>query len=149
MSRMKKSSEFSEERRELLRVLGGGAGALAGVSVFTAVGCAASESQTVVPLSELPIGQRVRVLDGENPVELIRTAEGVEARSLWCTHTGCEVRWMADRQEYFCPCHDGVFDSRGEVVAGPAPRRLNRYPIQVTETEILLGVSGAGSGGPA
>ena len=149
MSRSKKSSEFSEERRELLRVLGSGAGALAGVSVLASVGCASGESRTAVALSELPIGQRVRVLDGENPVELIRTVEGVEARSLWCTHTGCEVRWMADRQEYFCPCHDGVFDSGGEVVAGPPPRGLNSYPIQVTETEILLGVSVVDGGDPA
>ena len=146
MSSKKSSGEFSEKRRDLLRVLGNGAGCLAGASLLASVGCSEISVPTVVPLADLPIGQRVRVLDGENPVELVRNADGVDARSLWCTHTGCEVRWVADRQEYFCPCHDGVFDARGEVLAGPPPRALEPYPIQVTQTEVLLGVTSSEGG---
>ena len=145
MSDGESSREVSFARREALRVLCRSAGCVAGVSLLGSVSCAKEEGRTTLPLADLPIGQRVRVLDGENPVELLRTGDGVRARSLWCTHSGCEVSWLSDRQEYFCPCHDGVFAADGKVLAGPPPRPLAPYPLQVTETEVLLGVSGEGS----
>jgi Rieske Fe-S protein len=94
-----------------------------------------------VPLDSIPVGGRLRILYGELPVELIRGVDGVEARSLWCTHSGCEVKWKEDQQIYFCACHDGKFDSRGEVVAGPPPRPLGQIPITVTDSSILVGES--------
>lgn len=94
-----------------------------------------------VPLDSIPVGGRLRILYGETPVELIRGANGVEARSLWCTHSGCEVKWKEDQQVYFCACHDGQFNAQGEVTAGPPPRALASFPISVTETTILVGES--------
>ena len=48
------------------------------------------------------------------------------AMSNICTHLACRVRWIADREQFFCPCHNGVFDKEGNVVSGPAPRPLDR-----------------------
>ena len=141
MSREKKLDGFCAKRREALRILGEGAGCIAGASVLFSLGCASGdEAIAAVALADLPLGERVRVLDGEHPVELVRTPDGVQARSLWCTHTGCEVFWKPGRQQYVCPCHDGVFDQRGAVIAGPPPAALEAYPIQVTDTTVLLGV---------
>ena len=55
-----------------------------------------------------------------------------------CTHLGCRVRWIADRQEFFCPCHNGVFDKDGKVVSGPPPRSLDRFEAKVEEGQLLI-----------
>jgi menaquinol-cytochrome c reductase iron-sulfur subunit len=34
------------------------------------------------------------------------------AMSNICTHLGCRVRWISDRQELFCPCHNGCSISK-------------------------------------
>ena len=131
---------FCSERRRLLKFVGTvTAGSLVGGATATAIGCAGeADDAVVVPLDDLPVGTRLRVVVDEHPVELYRKGSGIEARSLWCTHTGCEVRWSGEEQRYLCPCHDGVFDAEGKVVAGPAPRPLPAYPIRVTETEVWL-----------
>lgn len=132
--------DFREDRRRCLRFLGRTIGGLGGGVLVLSSGCSSSDQGVVsVSIADLPIGVRVRVLDGEHPVELLRTEDGVESRSLWCTHTGCEVRWAQSEQAYVCPCHDGRFDAAGRVVGGPPPRELPVYPIRVTETEVLLG----------
>jgi len=91
-----------------------------------------------VALDSLPLGERVRVLHGETPVELIRSVDGVRARSLWCTHYGCEVVWSGEDNAYLCPCHDGVFDAEGRVVSGPPPRSLRRMTVRVENGSVLL-----------
>jgi quinol---cytochrome c reductase iron-sulfur subunit, bacillus type len=48
-----------------------------------------------------------------------------------CTHLGCPVRWENGAQLFLCPCHGGVYNRSGEVVAGPPPRALIRYPVRV------------------
>ena len=62
------------------------------------------------------------------------------AMSNICTHLGCRVRWIADQEQFFCPCHNGVFDKDGTVVSGPPPRPLDRYEVKVEgETVYILG----------
>ncbi len=55
-----------------------------------------------------------------------------------CTHLGCRVRWIADRQEFFCPCHNGIFDKEGNVVAGPPPRPLDRYSVKLEDSNLFI-----------
>ena len=56
-----------------------------------------------------------------------------------CTHLACRVRWIADREQFFCPCHNGVFDKAGNVVSGPPPRPLDRYEIRIEEGQLYIG----------
>jgi Rieske Fe-S protein len=72
-------------------------------------------------------------------VELSLEGEAVTARSLRCTHFGCEVRWDEDEALYRCPCHEGLFDAQGRPVAGPPPRPLRTYRASVTADEIVVG----------
>lgn len=60
------------------------------------------------------------------------------AMSNICTHLGCRVRWIDERQQFFCPCHNGVFDREGNVVSGPPPRPLDRYEVKVEGEQILI-----------
>jgi quinol---cytochrome c reductase iron-sulfur subunit, bacillus type len=55
-----------------------------------------------------------------------------------CTHLGCRVRWIEDRQEYVCPCHNGVFDKEGNVVSGPPPRPLDRFEVKVVNDQLMI-----------
>ncbi|HSR47182.1 MAG TPA: ubiquinol-cytochrome c reductase iron-sulfur subunit, partial [Anaerolineales bacterium] len=62
------------------------------------------------------------------------------AMSNICTHLGCRVRWIDDRSEFFCPCHNAIFDKSGEVVAGPPPRPLDQYPVKVENDTLFIQV---------
>jgi menaquinol-cytochrome c reductase iron-sulfur subunit len=70
----------------------------------------------------------------------VRTDNGRDfiAMSNICTHLGCRIRWIADRQEFFCPCHNGVFDKDGKVLAGPPPRPLDRYEAKVEDDQLFI-----------
>jgi len=60
------------------------------------------------------------------------------AMSNICTHLGCHIRWIAEQNHFFCPCHNGVFDIAGNVVSGPPPRPLNRYDVKVEDGQIYV-----------
>jgi Rieske Fe-S protein len=55
-----------------------------------------------------------------------------------CTHLACRVRWIADRKQFFCPCHNAIFDKEGNVVAGPPPRPLDRYEVKVEDGQLYM-----------
>jgi Rieske Fe-S protein len=60
------------------------------------------------------------------------------AMSNICTHLGCRVRWIAERQQFLSPCHNGVFDKHGNVVSGPPPRPLDRYQVKIENDQIYI-----------
>lgn len=55
-----------------------------------------------------------------------------------CTHLGCRVRWVSSQEQFFCPCHNAVFDKDGTVVSGPPPRPLDRYEVKVEDGQLYL-----------
>ena len=90
-------------------------------------------------LADLPLNRRVRFLHGERAVEIARTENGVSARSLVCTHQGCNVRWVEDQQIYLCPCHEGKFNAEGQPIYGQPREPLRELGVTVTETEVIIG----------
>ena len=140
-------SKPDKGRRAALKLLGSATVLTAAGPLVTVVGCAGGDSATEqnrvvqLPLEELPLGQRVRVLNGPDPIEVVRNEDGVRARSLWCTHSGCEVKWNEEEGRYFCPCHEGVYDANGRPIKGPPPRSLKEYPMRVSGSTLFLGES--------
>ena len=59
-----------------------------------------------------------------------------------CTHLGCRVRWIPESEQFFCPCHNGVFDSQGLVISGPPPRPLDQYETKVENNQLFILVGG-------
>ncbi len=60
------------------------------------------------------------------------------AMSNICTHLGCRIRWIDDREEFFCPCHNGVFDKDGQIISGPVPRPLDRFETKVENGQLFV-----------
>lgn len=58
-----------------------------------------------------------------------------------CTHLGCAYSWQTHGKYangFYCPCHDGVFDQGGEVIAGPPPRPLDKLETKVENGELRV-----------
>ncbi len=56
-----------------------------------------------------------------------------------CTHLGCAYGWDVNARHFVCPCHGSVFGVDGRVLAGPAPRPLDRYETRVEDGQLYLG----------
>lgn len=65
--------------------------------------------------------------------------QGVVAFGPQCTHLGCAYHFEEDKKQFLCPCHTSIFSLDGKVVAGPAPRPLDRYASKVENNKLLLG----------
>ena len=65
------------------------------------------------------------------------------ALSSTCPHLGCQVRWEAQNDRFFGPCHNGVFDPSGVATAGPpgeAGQSLPRYELKVADGLLHIAV---------
>jgi menaquinol-cytochrome c reductase iron-sulfur subunit len=56
-----------------------------------------------------------------------------------CTHLGCAYHWDEGKSEFICPCHNSFFSIDGNVMAGPAPRPLERYETKIDGKKLLIG----------
>jgi cytochrome b6-f complex iron-sulfur subunit len=65
-------------------------------------------------------------------------AEGLMALYMRCVHLGCRVPWCATSQGFECPCHGSKYDYVGEYFAGPAPRNLDRFEVEVKGANFLI-----------
>jgi Rieske Fe-S protein len=75
----------------------------------------------------------------------VSTNDGSEfvALSDRCTHLACRVRYVEQTEQtgepgFFCPCHNGVFDAGGGMVAGPIPRPLDRLETKVEDGQLFV-----------
>lgn len=139
-------------RRTLLDKLGIGA------IVASAVGLGYSFVRSLVPnvLYEPPrrfkIGSPERFPEGATYLEdsrlfIFRDQRTFQAMSAVCTHLGCTVKMVTlsqpqtvevrgqriqEEREFHCPCHGSKYYGDGTNYAGPAPRPLARYRLDMT-----------------
>lgn len=74
-------------------------------------------------------------------VYIVRSGDGtVRALDSTCTHLGCRTRFNPESRLIECPCHGGVYDARGNVVAGPPPSPLRTLPARVDNNTIFVEV---------
>ena len=70
---------------------------------------------------------------------VVKNSEGgAIAFSPQCTHLGCAYHWDASGQKFVCPCHNSEFARDGSVLAGPAPRPLDRLAAKVENGKLLI-----------
>ena len=91
-----------------------------------------------------PVTIRVARQDGytqtveRQVVFLVKSGDGVKALSSTCTHLGCRVSWDAEAKQLKCPCHGGVYDRTGAVVAGPPPAPLASLMTRIDAGQVLI-----------
>ncbi len=85
----------------------------------------------------LPGEGRLALVD-EEPVWVIHLPKGFVAMSAWCTHKGCIVKWDDQAKLFLCPCHEGQFDERGNVVAGLPLRPLTRFHVGLVKGDVYV-----------
>lgn len=71
-------------------------------------------------------------------VFIVREEERMYAVSATCTHPGCTVRWLAENNQFNCPCHGSKFYQDGINFAGSAPRPLDRVKITLADDRQVL-----------
>ena len=70
---------------------------------------------------------------------IVKTQNSMYALWAKCTHLGCTPSWVSVEKRFKCPCHGSNFDVEGDVIAGPAPKPLNRCAItRLPNGEILV-----------
>jgi Rieske Fe-S protein len=79
---------------------------------------------------------------GSRPGLLTLTADGkYHAVSAVCTHLNCTVQYRSDLSQIWCACHNGHYDLNGKNVAGPPPRPLDTFVVNVRGTQIVVSKS--------
>lgn len=76
---------------------------------------------------------------GAEPAIVVRLASGeLRAFTAVCTHLSCTVQYRPDLLQIWCACHNGHYDLNGRNVAGPPPRPLQKYDVNVKGDEIVV-----------
>ena len=76
---------------------------------------------------------------GSQPGILLRTSAGdLRAFSAVCTHLACIVQYRADLVHIWCACHNGHFDLNGKNIAGPPPRPLEQFSVNVRGDRLVV-----------
>ena len=75
---------------------------------------------------------------------IIRDAGGLYAVWARCTHLGCTPRWFSNEHRFRCPCHGSNYNIMADVIAGPAPRPMNRCKIWLDSDGIINVDKGVG-----
>jgi menaquinol-cytochrome c reductase iron-sulfur subunit len=95
----------------------------------------------VPTLFKVKVQQRTGWIVNEEEISVyVLTEDGRNyiAMSNICTHLGCRVRWIAEQNSFFCPCHNAIFDQEGGVVSGPPPEPLERYEVKVEDNQLYI-----------
>ncbi len=73
---------------------------------------------------------------------------GVVALFQTCPHLGCRVPECETSQWFECPCHGSQYNRVGEKKGGPAPRGMDRFPMEVSSDGVLTVDTGTIIQGP-
>lgn len=87
---------------------------------------------------EIPLGKAKEITIGKKPVFVVHLESGYKVFSGICTHLGCIVRWEEQKNRFFCPCHQGIFNKSGAVIEGPPPRPLDEYKIKLDKKLVFI-----------
>ncbi len=63
---------------------------------------------------------------------------GFMALSGKCTHLGCSVAWVQEKDIFLCPCHSSSFDIKGDVISKPASRALDFFPVSIEKGNVKV-----------
>ncbi len=99
-----------------------------------------AEGRLTIPRAQVGVGQAHFFQFHGHPAVVLQKSPGVFAAfSAICTHLGCIVKWVPEKEEFLCPCHGGRYASDGKVLAGPPPKPLQTIPVALAGDNLLIG----------
>lgn len=85
----------------------------------------------------VPIAEGDAAVSQFGDLNAVAGAEGGEPglMALWqrCVHLGCRVPSCVPSQGFECPCHGSRYNFHGEYEAGPAPRNMDRFVVEISD----------------
>ncbi|MFQ5705987.1 MAG: ubiquinol-cytochrome c reductase iron-sulfur subunit [bacterium] len=100
---------------------------------------AVQSSVVAAKVGELPLNSGKVFRFGSKPAILIRTqSDEFVAFTAICTHLQCTVQYRADFKHIWCACHNGHFDLTGKNIAGPPPRPLEAFKVDIRGEDIVV-----------
>ena len=139
----------SYTRRKFIKLvssgIGGGliGGGIIGCATATVYQGSVHRGILEYPLSEFNenIGENYGLLISafkmSDAIILIKGSEGeFLALSARCTHQGCQVK--VRKQSFRCSCHGSAYDGFGNVIRGPAQKRLRSFPVKMLDGIIKI-----------
>ncbi len=91
----------------------------------------------------------------EGKFYVTRVPEGFLALWWKCPHLGCTVPWketepamggppgtgdlgFAKEGRFHCPCHGSIYNRYGQILEGPAPRPMDRFPMKIQDGKLVV-----------
>ena len=75
----------------------------------------------------------------EKAVYVLKAPDGrPRVLSAVCPHLGCSIGWNDEREQFVCPCHNGVFASDGTLVSGPPPRGMDELDATIESGRLRI-----------
>jgi cytochrome b6-f complex iron-sulfur subunit len=105
----------------------------------------ASAKTYIVAYPKADFAKAKKVYD---PLILAGMEQGYVALYQKCVHLGCRVPWCESSQWFECPCHGSKYNRVGEKQGGPAPRGLDRFPLEVSGGNIIVDTGNVQIGPP-
>ncbi|OHB29925.1 MAG: cytochrome B6 [Desulfuromonadaceae bacterium GWC2_58_13] len=135
------------QRRFFLTIVLGGISAVLSVAAgwpvfrFLSPASGGGEVKPVeMPRAKIDVGgAQFFTYHGSPAVVLQKSAGEFVAFSAVCTHLGCIVKWIPDKEEFLCPCHAGRFSTDGAVLGGPPPKPLKSIPVVLAGDLLRIG----------
>ena len=128
------TSRTHASRRNLLRVWAKWAVALGSAIFF----------YPLIRFASFQVPRKPRLVEVPAPLPLSGVHSGqdfllfVKDREAWavsrtCTHLGCRINYLEDKEVIECPCHQSQFTKEGQRIAGPAEKDLPRFPVRLRQ----------------
>jgi cytochrome b6-f complex iron-sulfur subunit len=101
---------------------------------------AAVTSVDLKDAQKLAVGSVLMFKFGSAPALLIHHTDGrwVSFTAV-CTHLGCTVQYVPDKDRIHCFCHGGEYDAyTGKNISGPPPKPLKIFKVAVADTGVTV-----------
>jgi cytochrome b6-f complex iron-sulfur subunit len=83
-------------------------------------------------ITEYPAAALDKARRQYSDAELVAMEAGFVALYQKCPHLGCRVPQCETSQWFECPCHGSQYNQVGEKKGGPAPRGMDRFPVEIS-----------------
>ena len=89
-------------------------------------------------LSTFPAEAIAKAEAAYSPAVLPGMEQGIVALYQKCPHLGCRVPFCQTSQWFECGCHGSKYNRVGEKKAGPAPRGMDLFPVEVNGATVTV-----------